>query len=78
MTAKYILNVVCSFIKIVAWITSLIVFIKDEAPDNNVSWGRRATLYEAGKTIAGEGRAEITSSVKDDFKGFVFPRRRRL
>lgn len=31
MTAKYILNVVCSFIKVVAWITSLIVFIKDEA-----------------------------------------------
>jgi len=41
------------------------------APDNNVSWGRRTTLYEPGKTIAGEGRAEITSSVqatsKDSF-----------
>lgn len=31
MTAKYIFNVVCSLRKVVAWITSLIVFIKDEA-----------------------------------------------
>jgi len=56
----------------------LIVSIKDGALPIITFHGVDARPYDWGKTIAGEGRAEITSSITGDFKGFVFPRRRRL